>query len=1059
MKKRITAFMTMLLTAFNILGASTAVFAADVKTEYLVEAEDYTTATEGFTLKENGNYSGGEYIQIYSLANQSKFELTYKFNVEKTGVYRLTNYASLRGNVDTADWTIYINEESNTSGSYKGTRTPSTSWGTFDCGTFKLQKGENTMYVQIDKADLNKAGQVVAFFDYFKFKKEAVAFSLENVYLENSEIGVYQKGESVMLQFEFTNVAPKLTQYRFEVVDYWGRDVKDGIISIKKGDDARKVMLGNFDVGWYRIKIYDMETGEEVSKYLAFSVTQPLSKRKAYEDNALATDWAAESHAGTKERKEAYIEAMKFAGFDWFRSRGGGTTIAEDRLAVKYAADEAGLKELDVPFNFGNITFKDADLKKAYDTWQEIVKNRNDVTEVYEIFNETDLTGGDFGPAEAYASYMKAAAIGLSDLDPRPYKSVTGLAGYKSKYVKLLYQNRVLDYSDIYNFHAHAEVSARTLTSRARANAYSDGSVPIWIGEAGIHQVVPEATGYLSNAQMRTATRYSITSAMESISNGTNKHFWFLFRPYLEKGGNYGCFHTDHMPYPMYSALANMTYQLGQAHIKGEAANLPDGMNGYVFDDGNGNDVFVLWSEGEDYYYLSGDTVTYSDMMGYEETKRAENGKIKVNVTYDPVFIKFNGRCDESNYFKYNYETELGNKSFEPHQRIVLQQSWEYDNLKDARNNGYIIKRDEPKQVKVRVWNLNDTPMSGKVGIHLDENLKSEQGEFEFNLKPWESTEFVTYELVATDKAAPSDRGNVKFCGTTSDGKEISPSVANYYIPQEARVIEADKIKLYDNDAFYMPENWDGNVAEGTKVQTKNDMVNKTISFKYTFGGQQWAFPRFKIEDTSVLEDTQGFVFDRFVDEAPYDKEVTQMYIYMKDGRNYYSGKVNENAYSNEWKQCIFPFSSFSLYYSPLGAADIREFRLEDIEAISIGISGAEKNQPYYTIKNFGFFYSDLPSDQLDTAPAITFEGMEENKIYKQGEPLTLNAKINRETIKNIENIRVMIGNDEYEKFTVNNDVVQVDLSGLDRGRYNVFVFVEDDMEYINQVMFKFYVE
>jgi len=84
---------------------------------------------------------------------------------------------------------------------------------------------------------------------------------------------------------------------------------------------------------------------------------------------------------------------------------------------------------------------------------------------------------------------------------------------------------------------------------------------------------------------------------------------------------------------------------------------------------------------------------------------------------------------------------------------------------------------------------------------------------------------------------------------------------------------------------------------------------------------------------------------------------------------------------------------------------------------------------------------------------------MEENKVYKQGESLTLNAIVNRENIKNIESIKVMIGNEEYEKFTMKDDVVQIDLSGLDRGRYNVFVFVEDDMEYINQAMFKFYVE
>lgn len=1026
----------------------------------VIEAEDATEVTDPLIRNyQQVEFSGGKGIRIYNVPVSGKeYIASYDFICNKSGNYKLGAVGSIRGVSWTTDWTVYINSPETAAEKYDVVQKVSTQENSglmneFDLGNIRLKKGKNTLYFKISTSDLQSEGCMVLFMDCFKLEPvSGGVFSLESVFFPDCQTGVFEYDNDIKLQLDFTMAAPEAVSYDFEIVDLWSRRVSGGKITVKPDTESILVNLGRFKIGWYRVFLFPEGQSGSLDKYIAFSVTQPLSKRIKYEDTTLATDFAGSEMSETKKKFPDYVRALKLAGYDWIRDRSYAGYTSSSYLGYRQQMHDAGINIMDSAGQFGGFqAFRGNLLNDAYKVWnkapQVVIQ-----TGIFEVFNEVDL--GNYGTADNYASYFKAASIGLSDNENNPIKSIAGMATYQGAYVDNMLQNDILKYADIYNYHSHSEIGTRSQLARIYANAYTDDALPVFNGETGLHQVL-NSSGILSNEQMRVLTRYAITSAMKSVSNGTDKHFWFLFAPYIENNGNYSCFHTESLPYPAYSALSNMTYQLGAAKIKGEMANMPSGVEGYLFDDGCGNDVAVIWSNDVNYVDIEAPSFIYSDMLGYEEIKSAQAGsnRIKVSVSQDPIYIKFKGRCSENNYYPFNYKREYKVKTFAPHERIVLQQLWDYKVLSDVKQKGYMIDIGVPQTVTLNVYNLNDAPYSGTVNIECDKYISTNVKEQPFEIEPW-GMQTLYFELVTTQEAEGGLTGNVKFTATTSDGKPVSPSVAMYQITQATRTIKDEDRFVFED--FYKQESWDlKNIAEGGKIVMTSNEEEKTASFKIDFSGVNWAFPFYNIDDPSIFEGTSGFVFDRVC--APgATTEVTQMYVYMKDGRNYYSGVKQEYKYSEESKQLIFPWSTFTLYYSPLGGVDIREFKFEDISAISIGISGGAKNQPLYTISNFGCFYSDNDADKVQMLKKMEFKGMEEGKVYRQGEELVLNAILPDDEI---ESVKVMIFNDKYDKFTVDGKNVKIDLSNLERGKYRVFVFAKNRMGLSHNGMFDFYIE
>ena len=129
------------------------------------------------------------------------------------------------------------------------------------------------------------------------------------------------------------------------------------------------------------------------------------------------------------------------------------------------------------------------------------------------------------------------------------------------------------------------------------ANAY-DNHKPVWMNEGGIHIPVDENGVAYFDAQIAQA-RYYIVSTAQAIALGDDKRCFFRLGYFMEKGATYGC-HTKNMnPHVVVNSIAAFNNAVGKGDYKGEICNLPEGAEGYIFDNGK-SDIAVVWCETAD---------------------------------------------------------------------------------------------------------------------------------------------------------------------------------------------------------------------------------------------------------------------------------------------------------------------------------------------------------------------------------------------------------------------------------------------------------------------------
>ncbi|MFF7869237.1 hypothetical protein ACFZCT_22635 [Streptomyces qaidamensis] len=88
-----------------------------------------------------------------------------------------------------------------------------------------------------------------------------------------------------------------------------------------------------------------------------------------------------------------------------------------------------------------------------------------------------------------------------------------------------------------------------------------------------------------------------VRSTVEGLAAGNDRQFWSAGPPLHDDGVHFGLLDRDFRPLPAYSAFAALTSPLGAAHFTGPAPLLPDGVRGFAFDSGRGEQVTVVWAE------------------------------------------------------------------------------------------------------------------------------------------------------------------------------------------------------------------------------------------------------------------------------------------------------------------------------------------------------------------------------------------------------------------------------------------------------------------------------
>ncbi len=804
--------------------------------------------------------------------------------------------------------------------------------------------------------------------------------------------------------------------------------------SLNAGISKYKLDLGVWEPGWYRLRVFADEN--EVEEFISFSVIEQNMLGTPQE--AFAIMYAGQYAGHTDEQKEKYARILSLIGAGTVRECAVWAENDEEyevmEKSVDVLADEglSVLETVDVPEEKIDSMGWDLDLFRVYNMQKGLSEYYRDRVQIWEIINEPDVIAGL--SADLYTSFYKSAALGAEAGNPLSIKAFGGLCSVVPTFGNLMMQNDIMDYSDLFNVHTHATLSnvlseqtfSSQLIQKAKIyNALYGENQPVWVTEAGIRLPVDE-NAIPDAVSMKKQAQYMVTSFIRSFADsGTDKHFWFLLRHYIENGREFGIFSDNDMPYPAVNTFAVLTKYLGDAIPVGKLKNTTQNIHGYVFDGGD-SDVVVIWNSNSSIDYVQVSTqsdVLVADIFGGTQTRRysANTGKVSIPVTQSPVLVCLDGHADAGDYDKKQIDRRTVNtKIHTDEERVILQQVWlDQPNVK---NGEYILEKGRTYDIVCKVYNFNENAMRGTVQLVTSENIQP-VGVVSKKFYAGENAAALSFSIKVSDNAEDYSQEYVSFRGVLDSGKSISACIAGLSIKSDLNISEVDLTTI---SGVYNRENW--NIANRTgnsfcSVSTEEDSINFTLQFN---GGDRFFYPQFSV---SFDENSAGIFFNRIIYELTGNGN---MKVFAWSVRGTFLAETGE--LSEGEAQYLLPWESFEPYGETQG-----ELKPEEIYQIAIGYNAFDDNMVTYTINNLSSFKTNRNYENKEDE--IIISGIEDNGIYTIGERLCMELQC-----LEAEKLSVYINYQETDKLEViSKNTAKLDLSELTSGSYSIIAAYETD--------------
>ena len=782
-----------------------------------VEGEDRISDTISGSVDESEAYSGGKALKSNFKRDDSVTKrVDLSVTVPETGTYSLTALVSTWKRMQCAYFDIYVN------GSYvyaaadnvlsEQSVSGKTSMRKLELTPISLRKGENTVSFV-----LQNSKRLVFVLDYIELQPNQTPTASGTIGYTSTPTGDYSKqgiaaaeldvfvgSWDMSASFELSSFATEQTaqDVSVEIVDYYGEVVYTHTEKPVFGAYSLKIDLGKHPTGYFTLRATSADRTLFEKSYV---VLPPVEDRDLESDSPFASDFASYHILADREDVVAnYAAAAKLCGVSVLRERldwiytewneGGCDFSRADRFYNKI--NNMGLEIL--PF-FSNAprwttengkVFMDEQLA-VYRFSKRVAERYANISQALEVWNEMDYF--TYVPADMYASFYKAAALGVVDSGTSLPKIIGGLCEpvNSNPYLTILYKSDVFDYSDAFNWHYHiydrAERSVTEFVDGTKAGQFATfantylSSLPSWCTEAGIKLYTPAGCADMTFAQQKIQANYMVTSACQSLAAGTDKHFWFILGNMPEDGGWFGSYGADDRPFASVVTEAVMTQTLGKGIYKGELKGLPSGAEGHVINNGE-DDVIVLWATSDRDVTLSvPGNVLKTTVVGNREVLCSTNGKITVKAGSEPMFITVDGTVDASSYTATSNDeikTISAKSDFTVGERVILTQLW-YDltdsaSYLSARNNGYRVSANG-NTITLQLVNFNDFEVTGTVSGSTDGYTVTGSGET-ITIPAMSETE-VTFTITPNGGTGAT---NLTFEGTFN-GSETSKSVSRIY--------------------------------------------------------------------------------------------------------------------------------------------------------------------------------------------------------------------------------------------------------------------------------------
>ena len=967
--------------------------------------------------------------------------ITYKFNITEPGEYNfsgLTSRIDVAGGENDTDYYFDLNGRKLYPHDYRYVDNSSVTisgknFFKYTYPTVNLKEGENVLKVYLDKNDLTyKERKISTCIDYFEFEKNDAVFSINK--FDNENICFY-RADNVTPVLRTHNFAPEDTTYYYIARDIKGIPQKMDKVTVKQGEDSALLDLNSLPNGWYNIKVYTGGftdfTGVETKISISDRVDQ-ISKPFAVDTGGYSTinesrfnllrDYMVKAGIGTA--RDRVI--LGFEDYPTFRNFQDG--YAEDNIDVSLAYTG----EYDDNLTSVTVDFSE-DLTDVYRKGVNLSKNNHDGN-IYEIFNEADGTFA-YSPADMYASYFKAMAIGIMDGNENSYKGFCGLAmPGQGTFNTLIMQNGVMDYSDFYNYHMHTEDVRRDVILPSEGmrkshvdikNAYNIDK-PIWVTEAGFHS--PKTIMNELSTGDRQA-KFFITQFVISKIYGEDRAFFFTLPNYYEGGSFFGVFDENLLPRAVYTSMSEAAAMLGKAEYKGILSGLPDGAVGAMFNDGTNDVAVIVANAGERFQFYAGENAKVVDYQGREKVFYAgTNGLANIEVGSEPLFIKFSGLSDERNYYPAKTSAgELQKSEFGFGDRIVVRQNWHQD-LKNAKESGYCVGAGGC-DVDIEVYNFNSTDANVIISAQSEKGFSVSEGVFELNV-PANGKAVKTVRVTTTDSAMTE--AGLRIDGTV-DGMDISPSISRMY----SEVGEPDITPAHIFEESKSKSSWNtDNRSRPSKASVANaeNGVKITLDLTGAIGG--YAYPTFNVQNPSALAGTDGISF--YLDSAAVSNAATDVFIYTSDGAYHLE---NFLAFVDGKRKVVLTWDKFGVWEGGL------ELIPEHINSIGIGVQGVCAVE--YTVTDICAFTSDF----ADISAPIEISNIENNKHY-----YNLRYIYAQLPDKQYDSLFVKMDGEDTE-YSVNGNKITIPAEHLKRGYYKLQITTIDAMNRANTKAVSFFIK
>ena len=743
-----------------------------------VEGEDRKSDTIGGEVIEDSDYSGGKALRAnYARDDSTTHGVNLSVTVPETGSYSLVTVVTRYGRMNTTDFDIYANDTYAYSVNTKDdviseeTVTGKANMRKMTLPSIMLNKGENTVSFVLQNTD-RQPNKPNFYLDYIELKPDLSPSASGNIGYASTPTGDYSKQAVAAAELDvytgswdmratfnlvsFASTEEEAADITVKITDYYGDVVLEHTERPVFGAYTLKIDLGKHPTGYFTISA---ETGKQTLFTKSYVVLPPVEDRDLESDSPFASDFASYHILADREDVVAnYAAAAKLCGVSVLRERldwiytewneGGCDFSRADRFYNKI--NDMGLEIL--PF-FSNAprwttengkVFMDEQLA-VYRFSKRVAERYANISQALEVWNEMDYF--TYVPADMYASFYKAAALGVVDSGTSLPKIIGGLCEpvNSNPYLTILYKSDVFDYSDAFNWHYHiydrAERSVTEFVDGTKAGQFATfantylSSLPSWCTEAGIKLYAPAGCADMTFAQQKIQANYMVTSACQSLAAGTDKHFWFILGNMPEDGGWFGSYGADDRPFASVVTEAVMTQTLGKGIYKGELKGLPSGAEGHVINNGE-DDVIVLWATSDRDVTLSvPGNVLKTTVVGNREVLCPTNGKITVKAGSEPMFITVDGTVDASSYTATSNDeikTISAKSDFTVGERVILTQLW-YDltdsaSYLSARNNGYRVSANG-NTITLQLVNFNDFEVTGTVSGSADGYTVTGSGE------------------------------------------------------------------------------------------------------------------------------------------------------------------------------------------------------------------------------------------------------------------------------------------------------------------------------------------